>query len=96
MAAEIGIDLSGHRALPVDASIVAAADAVYCATRDHVAEIHRIAGSGATVELLDPHGRDIDDPYGLDLAAYRRTRDEVVAAIDARLAGWEALGAGDG
>ncbi len=37
------------------------------------------------IELLDPSGSGIPDPFGHDLDAYRRTRDAIARAVDARL-----------
>jgi protein-tyrosine-phosphatase len=38
--------------------------------------------------LLRPDGLDIADPYGGDLMVYRRARDEIAAAVQARMTDW--------
>ena len=43
----------------------------------------------ASMLMLRPDGQSIADPYGLDTAAYRATRDEIAEAVAARTAaGW--------
>ena len=37
------------------------------------------------VELLDPSGREIDDPYGGSMDDYRTARDHIIEALEARL-----------
>ena len=41
------------------------------------------------VALLDPAG-DIPDPYGHGIDVYRRVRDQIAAAIEARSQEWAA------
>lgn len=79
---EAGIDISGHRSrdlwsLELDGAVVLALGA------DHVAEIRR-RRPGVDVQLLDPGGNSVADPYGSDLDAYRATRDQVRKAVEAR------------
>ncbi len=89
VAAETGADLRAHRARPVTREMIDAADLVYAASREHVSEMRRIAPhAAAKIHMLDPGGRSIDDPYGSDLRFYRQVRDEIEAAIAARLVNW--------
>jgi protein-tyrosine-phosphatase len=41
--------------------------------------------------LLRKDGDDISDPYGGSLAVYRRTRDQIAEAIEARVDEWIAM-----
>ena len=80
--AEIGIDLTEHTATDVWALDLADA-AVFALAAGHVAELER-RRPGASVQLLDPQGRSIPDPYGMEIDAYRHVRDLIVAAVTAR------------
>lgn len=92
-AAEVGADLSAHRARSVTRAMVEQADRIYVMTRSQAdALAHMGADLGGKVELLDPAGQDIADPYGGDLDAYRHARDRIEAAIAARLRDWQGAG----
>ena len=84
--AEIGIDLRLHGARPLEEALAAQPDIVFCMTGLHRKAVSRAAGPGVRVELLDPGGGEIDDPYGMDTDDYRRSRDEIAGALRARLA----------
>jgi protein-tyrosine-phosphatase len=43
---------------------------------------------GSKVELLDPAGGDIADPYGGSSDDYRRSRDQIAAALSRRFGEW--------
>ena len=90
-AAELGLDLSAHRARSVTRAMVAEADRIYVMTHSQAEALRQMgADLGDKVALLDPEGEDIADPYGGDLDAYRRARRRIVAAIEPRLEGWRA------
>jgi len=85
--AEVGIDLTGHRSR--DLWSLDLADAVvYALHGEHLAQLRSLRPD-ATAMLLDPEGRSIADPYGADLDAYRRARDQIHAAVQARRVEWE-------
>lgn len=86
---EIGIEDDGHVARPfLDAAAARLPDAIFVMTADHRREVLRSRPDLADrVELLDPEGRDITDPYGGSLDDYRRARDLIAAALEARLGG---------
>jgi len=89
-AAEIGVDVTPHRARGLSRKVAESADAIYVMTASHrVALLAMEPALGGKVELLDPGGEDIGDPYGRDLEAYRRARDQIVKALDARLEDWK-------
>jgi protein-tyrosine phosphatase len=87
--AEVGIDVSEHRARLVHDALVPLPDAVYAMSLrqvDAVLAAHReLAGR---VELLDPTGREVEDPYGADESVYRAVRDQIRRAIGERAAAW--------
>jgi protein-tyrosine phosphatase len=88
-AAEVGLDLSGHRSRPVDAELVGGVVSVYALARSHLDTLLRNHPRlGAMAELLDPDDRDILDPFGGELALYRETRDAIGAALERR---WPAI-----
>jgi protein-tyrosine phosphatase len=85
-ADEVGLDLTAHQSQPVAPELLRRADLVFCLAQSHrralLAEAPEVAPK---VQLLRPDGRDIGDPYGGELPIYRRTRDEIRAALAARL-----------
>ena len=88
-AAEIGVDAADHRARPITRKMAEGADVIYVMTSAHRDALLAMEPElEETVELLDPDGRDITDPYGSDLDTYRAARDHIVEAIEARLEDW--------
>lgn len=84
--AEAGVALAGHRARAFDRT--GSWDRVYVMTADHLRAVLAAAPHlRGRVEMLRPDGGDVDDPYGWGIEAYRRARDEITAAIDARGSG---------
>ncbi len=83
---EIGVDISAHRSQGLSKALVAGAAFVLAMTEGHRSEIlrrfpeaagktHRVHGFGVGA------ARDVADPVGLPVEAYRHTRDELVAAL---------------
>lgn len=90
VAAEMGVDLSAHRARSVTPELLEAADRIYVMTRAQAESLARLAGGGEDrVSLLYPDGQDIPDPYGGDLDAYRAARDRIIAAVEGRREEWQ-------
>ena len=89
--AELGIDLAGHRSRSVweDGDD---ADVMYALSAEHrSAMVARWPDRANDIHMLRPDGGSIDDPYGMELADYRRSRDEIANAVRARVeTGWEA------
>ncbi|MGQ0551877.1 MAG: Sua5/YciO/YrdC/YwlC family protein [Planctomycetota bacterium] len=81
--AELGLSLDAHRTSSVAPELLGEADLVLCMTRAHAAELAARLGPGAgpPIELFDPRGRDVEDPFGQSLTTYR-----AVAASLAELA----------
>jgi protein-tyrosine phosphatase len=84
VAAEHGVDLTGHVSTRLTISMAEAADRIFCMDTAQV-EYVRSLGAHSTAELLVPKGEDIPDPRGHDLEFYRRVRDQIEAALDERL-----------
>ncbi|MEL6429559.1 MAG: Sua5/YciO/YrdC/YwlC family protein [Planctomycetota bacterium] len=87
---ERGLDLSRHGSTPVDAAEIAEADRVYCLTSSHRAALLDALPPrlGGHVELLDPDGGDVPDPFGRSLEVYRATADAIERMVEARLSEW--------
>lgn len=89
VAAEAGMDLSAHRSASFDAADAARASQVLCLASSHLRAAGALApGLGDRLQLLDPGGRDIQDPYGGTVEEYRVVRDQIAAAIEKRVDGW--------
>lgn len=85
-AAELGIDLSGHRSSLVSDHLLRAADRILCLSPSHAAVVCELAPDAAErVELLDPAGGGVSDPFGAGVEVYRQTRNEIARHIEARL-----------
>ena len=82
VAAEIGLDLSEHRATRVDADVLTNASLVYAMEIEHVDWLRSLLPD-APVGLLGSAA--IDDPYGSNLLEYRRACRAVVAAVQMRV-----------
>lgn len=92
-----GLDLSGHSSQPADLELLASLDAVYTMTRSHrdaligglrSADDGRFAELAERVQLLDPEGGDISDPFGGDAGVYETSARDIAAAIEARVVDW--------
>lgn len=85
--ADLGADLSGHRARLVTKELIDLAGIVITMTRSQRDEIvARFPGARDKVFTLrsiagDSSGRDIEDPVGMAGDDYRRTRDEIDETI---------------
>ncbi|HHC07184.1 MAG TPA: low molecular weight protein arginine phosphatase [Actinobacteria bacterium] len=83
--AELGIDLSGHRARSV--WTLAEPGRLLVATEAHRELLRRRRAAWSDrIELLDPDG-DLPDPYGGPDARYRELRDRLVEVLTTRLRG---------
>ncbi|MDA2978551.1 MAG: hypothetical protein O3B42_02135 [Actinomycetota bacterium] len=79
--AELGVDLTPHRARSIDR--VDQPDLVLCMEEHHVSKARdAFPGLANThIVLLDPAG--VDDPYNEPITTYRSTAAQIAAAIDA-------------
>ncbi len=46
------------------------------------------SSAGANIELLDPEGQDVPDPFGGPLQIYRKTAAAIESFVNARLDEW--------
>jgi protein-tyrosine phosphatase len=89
VAAEVGADLSGHRARGLSKLETIEPDEVLAMEPYHSEAVLRHFPQWAgRVHLLDPTGRAIADPYGKSIAHYREARDRIVAALDIHAERW--------
>jgi protein-tyrosine-phosphatase len=83
---ELDIDISSHRSRPLTGAMVENATVILTMTEGHRHQvIHSFPDADPKTALvhsfgLDPQ-RDVADPYGLAVEAYRHTRDELVQAL---------------
>jgi L-threonylcarbamoyladenylate synthase len=85
--AEIGCSLEAHEVTAVTPALLGRADWVYAMGRSQVERIlDLLPEERDRVELVDPHGEEIADPYGGEFKAYARTRDALVRAVRERAA----------
>lgn len=78
--AEQGIDLVRHRSRPLTGEMTEAADMIAVMTAEHR---RLLLAAGVPADKLRVLGDGIPDPFGGDLAVYRRTRDALSAAVAA-------------
>jgi protein-tyrosine-phosphatase len=83
---EVGVDLGAHESRPLSRELVEGAQYVLAMTTGHLREIEmRFPEAMGKVRLLDSFGpegaREVPDPFGLPLEAYRHTRDELARAL---------------
>ncbi|MEM9381891.1 MAG: Sua5/YciO/YrdC/YwlC family protein [Planctomycetota bacterium] len=87
---ERGIDLSAHASSPAIDRDVVTRDRVYCMTASHRDALLAMLppNAGVEIDLLDPAGRDVPDPFGGPVEVYRATADAIESFIAARLLEW--------
>lgn len=83
---DLGVPPESHRARQVSRDLLSRAEVVYAMTRAHLDELLALDPSLADrAFVLDPAGRDVPDPIGLDEAAYLDTARRLREMIEARL-----------
>jgi len=80
------IDLTGHRARKLTATIVSEADLIFVMTPGHLEQVKQLGGRGK-VHVIDEYAsgttnQGVADPYGGDLEAYRHTADVLEAELE--------------
>ncbi|MCM1364797.1 MAG: ribosomal protein S18-alanine N-acetyltransferase [Faecalibacterium sp.] len=73
--AELGIDISDHRASRVSIYALESSDIIICMSESHKAVLTDFEN------VIVPNG-GVSDPYGGDIETYRKCRDELSAFID--------------
>lgn len=84
-AADLGVDISRHRATHLTSAVIAGVDRVWGMEEEHVTAVLDLEPA-ARVELLDPNQLPIPDPYGADHAAYTASYRLILEALRLRLA----------
>jgi protein-tyrosine-phosphatase len=88
-AAEVGLDLGAHAAIPFTPRVGSAVDHIYVMTEAQRRTLLEMdPGLGGKVVLLDPDGRDVPDPHGRDIDAFRAAREAIAAALARRSEEW--------
>jgi protein-tyrosine-phosphatase len=100
MAAELGVDLAGHRSRLLTAELLAGTDWVVAMTRDQAAQVRcrfpdyrgrlgllGLPGVDLAVAIDAAGGEEVADPYGEPLAGYHRMTDQVLRLLE----GWRPL-----
>ena len=85
-----GLDLSGHSSSPASAQELRDCDHVYCLTRSHLEQLAALLPPdlGTRLQLLDPAGEDVPDPFGGPVSVYQRCAAYIEECLRARLADW--------
>ncbi|MCP3917397.1 MAG: hypothetical protein GY711_17770 [bacterium] len=88
--ADQGIDLSGHTSTPAIPERIQEYDRVYCMTRSHLDALLGTLppGRGEHIELLDPEGGDVPDPFGGTVEVYQGCADALGWMIERRIEEW--------
>lgn len=87
--AEAGLDLSSHQSQPLSPELVHKSSRIFCLAASHRRNtLAEAPAAGEKITLLRPDQRDVADPYGGDLRAYRKARDEIRDAVAARVGEW--------
>ncbi|UCE87247.1 MAG: threonylcarbamoyl-AMP synthase [Deltaproteobacteria bacterium] len=85
-AADLGLDLSQHRSRPFSIGLLERAHRVFCMANGHMEFLRPyFDGREDDLQLLDPDGKEIRDPYRKPLKVYRRTTEQIAKAVEARV-----------
>ncbi len=87
VATRLGAAMANHRATPLTGAVVTHADRVYGMEDDHVSAVLAL-DPGARVELLDPAGAPVADPYGGSSTEYQASFLHIRQALLQRLNEW--------
>jgi protein-tyrosine phosphatase len=83
---EMGFHPGRHASTPLSFALVEEADLIYVMTHAHREQIlDWVPEAGSKVKLLDPSGRDVDDPIWGDAEVYRDCAMHIRKCIEARL-----------
>ncbi len=83
---EHGVDLSAHRSRVFSPRLLASARRVYCLASNHLEFLRPYyAERPLDLQLLDPKGREIYDPYGRSLKVYRKVAEQMARAVAKRV-----------
>ena len=88
--AEVGADVTRHRALHAAEYLEEHWDLVLGMGNNHIAALP----DHWPIELFDPLGHEVADPFGGDLPVYRHCRDQMHRAVEQRIEDWSSWIAG--
>ena len=84
---ELDADLSQHRSRPLSMALVQDADVTFVMTERHRnLVLEWLPECGPHIKLLDPKGRDIDDPFGSEPGTYRACAARITEYVEQRAA----------
>jgi L-threonylcarbamoyladenylate synthase len=87
LAAECGVDLSGHVSQPLSEELAAQADYLLVMTQGHLQTVtEAFAELACRPRLLSPAGEDISDPIGGDREVYEACARQLRAGLEAFVA----------
>ncbi|HEY8469087.1 MAG TPA: low molecular weight protein arginine phosphatase [Longimicrobiales bacterium] len=86
VAAEQGLDLSSHVSQPLTRELVEWADLILAMSRSQLHVIAELGGADKAALITDMvagegRGEPVEDPFGADDAAYRRTFEQLREAV---------------
>jgi protein-tyrosine phosphatase len=83
---KFGGDLSKHESRPVTVAMIEEADKVWVMTPRHrMTLVEWMPDHAAKIELLDPSGKDVDDPIGGSTEFYREVAQQIHDSLTKRL-----------
>ena len=90
VAAEHGLDLSGHASRPLTQELVEWADLILTMSSAHMFAVAELGEAEKVAMLTDflegsGTGEPIEDPFGGDVDSYRRAYDQIALAVEALL-----------
>lgn len=89
VGAEANLGIDEHQSQSLTPELVDRSSRIYCLAQSHRrAILAEYPAAAAKLQMLRLDGLDVADPYGRELPVYRRTRDEIRAAVAARLPDW--------
>ena len=96
VAAEHGMDLSGHETQPLSSELLEWADLVLAMSPSHLVALAELGAGDKTALITDfiegeGMGQSIADPFGDEIEAYRETYEQLDEAVNALLARLEPI-----
>jgi L-threonylcarbamoyladenylate synthase len=89
VGAEASLGLDDHLSQSLTPELVERSSRIFCLAQSHRrAILAEYPAAAPKLAMLRPDGVDIADPYGRELPVYRRARDEIRAAVAARVPEW--------
>jgi protein-tyrosine-phosphatase len=88
-AHDLGVDLSGHRSMPLTRELAAKADCIVAMTQGHLLSIaYYYPDAGERSILLRADGADVADPIGCEMEVYRSCAAEIGEHLRPLISNW--------